>query len=269
MRDIRLVFQSSCACRTLSPGPIRPVLPASLWCQHRAIRLIGHGNTDETFQKEKNIGLGYWFNIINHGQESAINGVCFLLEADRWRSLRAGMRMGIVWPVQWTLLSSAWPDVKVHRKVCCRLHRCQLYKKKTTFSSLSVKVTVHGTHACRCNSQTEPGGDRGGQDATYLPFYIYQHEEVVCVSLGFRHSRDAVFEGQTIRVPFRFQADVIILPLSKAVWTAGSVAFLSFFFSVFVNQVIVSLWAFSHCLFSCCPSIIPATCWRKKTQLVH
>lgn len=137
MRDIRLVFQSSCACRTLSPGPIRPVLPASLWCQHRAIRLIGHGNTDETFQKEKNIGLGYWFNIINHGQESAINGVCFLLEADRWRSLRAGMRMGIVWPVQWTLLSSAWPDVKVHRKVCCRLHRCQLYiKKKKTHSHL-------------------------------------------------------------------------------------------------------------------------------------
>lgn len=138
MRDIRLVFQSSCACPTLSPGPIRPVLPASLWCQHRAIRLIGHGNTDETFQKEKNIGLGYWFNIINHGQESAINGVCFLLEADRWRSLRAGMRMGIVWPVQWTLLSSAWPDIKVHRRVCCRLHSCQLYKTKKQHSLTSI-----------------------------------------------------------------------------------------------------------------------------------
>lgn len=82
MRDIRLVFQSSCACQTLSPRPIRPALLASLGCQHRAIRLIGHGNTDEIFQKEKNIGLGNWINIINHGQEAAINCVCFLLGAD-------------------------------------------------------------------------------------------------------------------------------------------------------------------------------------------
>lgn len=132
MRDIRLVFQSSCACRTLSPGPIRPVLPASLWCQHRAIRLIGHGNTDETFQKEKNIGLGNWFNIINHGQESAINSVCFLLGDDHRRSLRAGMRMGIIWPVQWPQLSSAWPDTKVHSKVCSRVHSCHPSKKTKT-----------------------------------------------------------------------------------------------------------------------------------------
>lgn len=163
MRDIRLVFQSSCACRTLSPGPIRPVLPASLWCQHRAIRLIGHGNTDETFQKEKNIGLGNWFNIINHGQESAINGVCFLLGDDHRLLLRTGMRMGIFWLVQWPQLSLAWPDTKVHSKVCSRVHSCHPSKKlNNTASSLSVKVTVHGTHACRCNSKTEPVRDRGG-----------------------------------------------------------------------------------------------------------
>lgn len=84
---MRLVFQSSCACRTAGAGPIRPAHPASLGCQQRAIRLIVHGNTDETFQEEKNTGLGNRINIINHGQESAINGVCFLLAADRRPSL--------------------------------------------------------------------------------------------------------------------------------------------------------------------------------------
>lgn len=84
---MRLVFQSSCACQTVGAGPIRPALPASLRCQQRAIRLIVHGNTDETFQEEKNTGLGKRINIINHGQESAINGVCFLLGADRRPSL--------------------------------------------------------------------------------------------------------------------------------------------------------------------------------------
>lgn len=58
-RDIGLVFQSSWACCALGPGHIRAAaLTASLWCQRRAIRLIGHGNTDETFQKEENTGLG-------------------------------------------------------------------------------------------------------------------------------------------------------------------------------------------------------------------
>ena len=110
---------------------------ASLRCQQRAIRIIVHGNTDETFKEEKNTGLGNWINIINHGQESAINGVCFLLGADHRRLLcsRDGNER----------LSWCCCLTRVESKVSCRVWLLPGEKQKHA-THLSVKVPVHARH---------------------------------------------------------------------------------------------------------------------------
>lgn len=202
--------------------PFRPILPDSLWCQHRAIRLIGHGNTDETFQKEKNIGLGNWINIINQGQESVIHGVCFLLGADHRRLPCTGMRMGIIWPVQWPQLSWTWPDIQKCAAMITVVNR----GKTKQHSLISVCQCYSAWYKTCPQVQNWASKRQRGRSCNVLAvlYSIYQQEELECVFLYFSHSRHVVFEGQTIWVSFRFKTDVIILPLIKAVWTAVSVA---------------------------------------------
>lgn len=108
----------------------------SLGCQQRAIRIIVHGNTDETFQEEKNTSLGNEIDIINHGQESAINGVCFLLGADHRR-----------------LLCSR--DGNERLSWCCCQHdltRVQSNVSRRVWLSPGEKQ-MHATHLCPSRSQ--------------------------------------------------------------------------------------------------------------------
>lgn len=175
---MRLVFQSSCACRTVGAGPIRPAFPASLGCQQRAIRLIVHGNTDETFQEEKNTGLGNRINIINHGQESAINSVCFLLGADHRPSLcsRDGNER-----LSWCCCQ--WDPTRVQSKVSRHVWLSTGSNVKRRDSSLSVKVAETRRHHMRLQVRGQNWLERRERRIRYSLLVVictYQNEEV-CV----------------------------------------------------------------------------------------
>lgn len=150
---------------------------ASLGCQQRAIRIIVHGNTDETFQEEKNTSLGNEIDIINHGQESAINGVCFLLGADHRR-----------------LLCSR--DGNERLSWCCCQHdltRVQSNVSRRVWLSPGEKQ-MHATHLCPSRSQCTHD----------TRLQVHRPNRVVgrrismrrCVFLRFRHNREATCRGE-------------------------------------------------------------------------
>lgn len=175
---MRLVFHTSCACRTVGAGPIRPAFPASLGCQQRAIRLIVHGNTDETFQEEKNTGLGNQINIINHGQESAINSVCFLLGADHRPSLcsRDGNER-----LSWCCCQ--WDPTRVQSKVSRHVWLSTGPNVERRSSSLSVKVAEsrrHHTHLRVCGQNWLERRERRIRYSLLVVICTCQNEEV-CV----------------------------------------------------------------------------------------
>lgn len=164
MRDIRLVFQAFLCMSNTQPrthqarSPSQSLMPAQ---SNQTNWPWQHWWNISEGEREKNTGLENWINIINHRQESAINGVCFLLEAEHRHEPCAGMVMGIIWPMLWPQLSSARPDAGVHRRVCSRVHSTRCHpprNQNNTASSLSVsvKATVDGTtHVCRWNCKDE------------------------------------------------------------------------------------------------------------------
>lgn len=203
MRDIRLVFQSFLCMSNTQPrthqarSPSQSLMPAQ---SNQTNWPWQHWWNISEGEREKNTGLENWINIINHRQESAINGVCFLLETEHRREPCAGMVMGIIWPVLWPQLSSARPDAGVHRRVHSRVHstRCQPPRNQNntvSYLSVSVKATVDGTTCLQvqlqrwgCQSRAE---QQRGVTANFGTVLYILGECVcilVCTLLCFRHS---------------------------------------------------------------------------------
>lgn len=135
--------------------------------------------------------------------------------------------------------------MKVHSGACRCVNTCQPIKKQPW-------ITLPHLYPTRLRLQVQQqnwAGQRQRGIRCNLSSCIIHFSRkswrvcvYVCVFLCFRHIRDAVLEGQTIWMSFRLKTDVIILPLGKAVWTAASVARLSFFIPFFVSDIIVRLW---------------------------
>lgn len=102
-------------------------------------------------EKKKNTGLENWSNIINHRLESAINGVCFLLEAEHRRQ-------------RWGLSEQCYdPSCPQHDQTHgFRVEHAEEFTQTTVTSTQKDKITRPHLclsrlqqSTCRCNCKAE------------------------------------------------------------------------------------------------------------------